>query len=185
MVGTAAGTGTTSRAECRNASGAAETLTEDEQKEVQDLKQRDREVKAHEMAHAAAGGQYAGGASYEYQTGPDGKRYAVGGEVSIDTSPIKGDPEATIRKMQTVRKAALAPAQPSAQDRAVAAKAAQEENKARRQVRKQGTGGPPDEATAADHSPAAKTGGYTKQATAVSYDSSAAHPERATLDLIA
>ncbi|MEQ9335590.1 MAG: putative metalloprotease CJM1_0395 family protein, partial [Miltoncostaeaceae bacterium] len=30
--------------------------------------------------HAAAGGQYAGAPSFTYQTGPDGKRYAVGGE---------------------------------------------------------------------------------------------------------
>jgi hypothetical protein len=59
--------------------------------------------------------------------------YAVSGEVKIDTSPEK-DPEATIRKMQKVRKAALAPAQPSATDRSVAAKASQIEAQARAEL---------------------------------------------------
>ncbi len=97
--------------------------TPEELKQIQALKARDREVKAHEQAHMAAGGRYVrGGPSYEYQQGPDGKRYAIGGEVSIDVSP-ESDPEETIRKMEVVIKAALAPARPSAQDRAVAARA--------------------------------------------------------------
>jgi hypothetical protein len=126
------------------ASNSENELTEEEQKAVQKLQVRDREVRAHEMAHVSAGGQYVqGGASFEYQTGPDGKRYTVGGEVSIDTSPVKGDPKATIQKMRTVRKAALAPAQPSSQDQSVAAKAAQEETKAMmdlREMQRTGTG---------------------------------------------
>lgn len=89
------------------------------------LKARDREVRAHEAAHQAVGGQYAGSISYVYERGPDGAQYAVGGEVSIDTSPVQGDPQATIEKMRTVRAAALAPAEPSPQDRAVAAEAMQ------------------------------------------------------------
>jgi hypothetical protein len=98
---------------------------EKDMQEAQKLAQRDREVRAHEAAHAAAGGQYVrGGATFQYQKGPDGKMYAVGGEVSIDSSPVKGDPRATIAKMQTVQRAALAPADPSGQDRAVAAAAA-------------------------------------------------------------
>ena len=106
-------------------------LTNDEQQVVRDLKQRDAEVKAHEAAHIAAGsGVVSGGATYQYQTGPDGKMYAVGGEVSIDLSS-EGSPDATIRKMQQVKAAALAPAQPSGTDRAVAAQAAQIEAMAR------------------------------------------------------
>lgn len=93
-----------------------------EQRVIDQLKSRDREVRAHEQAHAAVGGSLAGSPSYEYQTGPDGKKYAVGGEVSIDVSKTN-DPETTIRKMQTVRAAALAPAEPSSQDRKVAAEA--------------------------------------------------------------
>lgn len=100
-------------------------LEEAQLKELRDLKARDREVRAHEQAHQAVGGQHAGSVSYTYQRGPDGNQYAVGGEVSIDLSPVQGDPQATIEKMRTVRAAAMAPAEPSGQDRAVAAQAMQ------------------------------------------------------------
>ncbi|WP_417530967.1 putative metalloprotease CJM1_0395 family protein [Marinobacter lipolyticus] len=100
-------------------------LDEAQLRELTELKARDREVRAHEAAHKAVGGQHAGAISYDYQRGPDGARYAVGGEVSIDISPVQGDPEATIEKMRVVRAAAMAPAEPSSQDRAVAAEATQ------------------------------------------------------------
>ncbi len=110
-------------------------LTEEEQEQVESLEERDREVRQHEQAHLSAAGSYAiGGPTYEYQQGPDGKRYAIGGEVQIDTSPVEGDPAATIQKMQTVRAAALAPAEPSGQDRAVAAAAAAEIQKAQAEL---------------------------------------------------
>ena len=96
----------------------AQGLTEQEQAEVDALKARDRQVRAHEQAHAAIGGAYAGAPSYTYQVGPDGQRYAVGGEVKIDASPIPGDPEATLEKMRVVERAALAPAEPSSQSTA-------------------------------------------------------------------
>lgn len=89
--------------------------------QVRDLAARDREVRDHEMAHVIVGGPYAGAPSYEYTVGPDQRRYAVAGEVPIDASPVEGDPEATIAKMRIVAAAALAPPQPSATDRAVAA----------------------------------------------------------------
>jgi hypothetical protein len=101
-------------------------LGEEERKQVRELEKRDREVKAHEAAHkAAAGGHARGGANFEYETGPDGRRYAVGGHVDIDVSPVQGNPRATLQKAMTVQRAALAPADPSGQDRAVAAAAAQ------------------------------------------------------------
>ncbi len=104
---------------------------------LQELRSRDREVRAHEQAHIAAGGAYVrSGASYQYQEGPDGHRYAVGGEVSIDTSEER-DPRATIRKMDTVIKAALAPAKPSAKDRAVAAMARAKKVKAQMELAKE------------------------------------------------
>ncbi len=87
------------------------------------LQARDREVRAHENAHAAAGGSFAGRPQLEFQTGPDGRQYAVAGSVSIDVSPVNGDPAATLRKAETVKRAALAPAQPSSQDRSVASAA--------------------------------------------------------------
>ena len=90
---------------------------------LEQLEKADTEVRAHEAAHLAVAGSLArGGANFEFKTGPDGKRYAVAGEVAIDTS--KGDtPEETLSKMRTVRAAALAPADPSPQDRKVAAQA--------------------------------------------------------------
>ncbi len=109
--------------------GAQDSL---EQAELRALQSADRQVRAHEQAHVAAGGPYvSGGASFTYQTGPDGRQYAVGGEVPIDASPVGGNPEATIKKAQTIRSAALAPADPSPQDRSVAAAAAQMEAQAR------------------------------------------------------
>lgn len=111
-------------------------LSEEEKQTVQELKDRDREVRQHEQAHIAAGAGYAGAASYSYQRGPDGNNYAVGGEVSIDTSP-EGDPEATAAKMRIVRAAALAPANPSGQDMAVAAAASKAEMQATQEARQQ------------------------------------------------
>ncbi|MAY75499.1 MAG: hypothetical protein CMJ31_12455 [Phycisphaerae bacterium] len=101
----------------------ANTLTPEQEREVEQLKQRDREVRAHEQAHlAAAGGLALSGAVYQYRRGPDGNQYAVGGSVAIDVS--KGaTPEETIRKAAQAKAAALAPADPSSADLRVAAKA--------------------------------------------------------------
>lgn len=101
------------------------------QKEVEAYKARDQEVRTHEQAHQAAGGQYASSPSYTLSKGPDGQSYATGGEVQIDISTVAGDPAATIQKMQQVRSAALAPAEPSSQDMSVAAKAQRLESEAR------------------------------------------------------
>ncbi|RDH85164.1 MAG: hypothetical protein DIZ78_11610 [endosymbiont of Escarpia spicata] len=90
---------------------------------VQELKSRDQAVRAHELAHLSAAGQFArGGAQFDYKVGPDGNRYAVGGEVSIDSSR-ESDPQQTLEKAETIRQAALAPADPSSQDRRVAMQA--------------------------------------------------------------
>ena len=96
-------------------------LSSSDQQVIQQLKNRDREVRAHEAAHlAAAGGLATGGASYSYQLGPDGQSYAIGGEVGINISPVSGDPAATLAKAETIKRAALAPAHPSGQDFMVA-----------------------------------------------------------------
>ncbi len=94
-----------------------------EEKAVQDLKKRDAEVRTHEQAHKTAGGQYAGSPAFEMTKGPDGQSYATGGHVNIDVSAIPDDPQATLNKMMQIKSAALAPAEPSAQDLKVAAKA--------------------------------------------------------------
>lgn len=98
-------------------------LTTEEKREVSHLQATDRNVRAHEQAHlSAAQGLAVSGASYDYHTGPDDKRYAVAGEVNIDTSK-ESDPEKTIAKGHKIIRAALAPTSPSPQDRAVASSA--------------------------------------------------------------
>ncbi len=114
---------------------SSQQLSSEEKKQVEQLKRRDVEVKRHEQAHKSVAGQFAsGGPSYEYQTGPDGKQYAVGGEVQIDTSEVSNDPQATIQKAQQIKRAALAPKDPSSQDRQIAAEASKMEAKARQKL---------------------------------------------------
>lgn len=115
---------------------SADDLSEEERAQVAKLKQIDAKVRAHERAHAAVGGQYAGAPSYSYTRGPDGQMYAVAGEVSIDLS-AEDDPQATLQKAAQVAAAALAPADPSGQDRAVAAAAAQLRLQALGQIREE------------------------------------------------
>ena len=108
-------------------------LTESELRQIQELKNRDTEVRTHEQAHLSAAGQYAsGGPSFSYQTGADGRQYAVGGSVPIDTGR-ESTPAATIIKMRTVKRAALAPANPSAADRQIASYASMQELQAIRE----------------------------------------------------
>ena len=104
-------------------------------RQLQQLQSRDREVRAHEAAHAAVGGQYvSGGPSYTYERGPNGRFYAIGGEVQIDVSAIPSNPEATLDKAEVVQRAALAPAQPSPQDLRVASNAARLASRARVEI---------------------------------------------------
>ena len=118
--------------EQRKANG--QTLSKEEQQQVAKLRARDQEVRTHEQAHvAAAGARFRGGPFYSYQQGPDGKRYAVGGSVKIDTSPGR-TPEETIQRAAQIRAAALAPAEPSGADRAIAANAARMEAQARQEL---------------------------------------------------
>ena len=124
-----------------------------EQDKINSLQARHQEVVAHERAHQNAGGRFAGAVSLDYTKGPDGRSYAVSGEVSIDISEVKGDPDATMRKMQQVRQAALAPADPSAQDRMVAAMASSIEQGARVDAQVEAQLKAPDKAGEAEKSP--------------------------------
>lgn len=113
-------------------------LSEQDLQQIQKLKSRDQLVRAHESAHIAAGsGIIRGGADFSFQRGPDGIQYAIGGEVKIDTAKVEGDPEATLQKAEQIQAAALAPAQPSRQDRNIAAKAAQMAVEARAEINQQ------------------------------------------------
>ena len=105
--------------------GTTLQLSTEELAQLRQLKSRDREVRAHEQAHASVGGPYTGAPNYAYTKGPDGRQYASSGHVNIDSSAIAGNPEATLQKALQLKRAALAPAQPSQQDRRVAANAQQ------------------------------------------------------------
>ncbi len=121
--------------------GSSSELTEAEKREVQDLKQTDRQVRQHEQAHVAAGGDLVtSGASFTFRRGPDGQSYAVAGEVQIDTSKANS-PEETRIKAQRIRAAALAPADPSGQDRQVAAMATQMAMEAAQEIARQSQSG--------------------------------------------
>lgn len=111
-----------------------EELSGDEQQAVQDLARRDREVRAHEQTHRSVGGPYAGSIHLDFEVGPDGKRYAVSGSTPIDVAPVAGDPAATLRKMEVVQRAAMAPASPSGADHQVAAHAAKQAQQARAEL---------------------------------------------------
>lgn len=130
--------------------------------QIQKLQSRDREVRAHEAAHVAAGGQYvSGGPTFTYQRGPNGRYYAIGGEVQLDVTAVPSDPESTLDKAETIHRAALAPAQPSPQDLQVASNAAllasrarveiaiqqREQTQAQQQSRANGNGDNQDEAS--------------------------------------
>ena len=117
-------------------SGSTDELSEDEKQLVQDLRARDAEVKTHEAAHQAAGGGMTGAASYTYQQGPDGRMYAIGGEVSISI-PSGSTPQESMRNAQQAIAAAMAPADPSGQDFAVASSAMVMLMKAQQQLLKE------------------------------------------------
>ena len=119
------------------ASGYEQSQDESEQRQIEQLAARDREVRAHERAHAAVGGQHTGAPQLNFVRGPDGVAYATSGEVSVNLGSVPGDPQATLRKAEQIQAAALAPADPSSQDRLIAAKAARMAEQARADIRTQ------------------------------------------------
>lgn len=114
---------------------STDKLSPDEERLVKELQSRDNEVKAHEAAHQAAGGGMTGAASYTYQQGPDGKMYAIGGEVSISMK-AGSSPEETARNARQIMASAMAAGSPSPQDYAVASSARIMEMKAEQQLAK-------------------------------------------------
>ena len=117
-------------------SGATKELSVGEEQLLKDLEARDGEVRAHEAAHQAAGGGMTGAATYTYQQGPDGKMYAIGGEVSISMKS-GSTPEETIANARQIASAAMAAGDPSPQDFAVASSARVMEIKAQQQLAKE------------------------------------------------
>ncbi|MDF1874473.1 hypothetical protein JHD48_01855 [Sulfurimonas sp. SAG-AH-194-I05] len=117
-------------------SSASKELSQGEEKLLVDLEARDAEVRAHESAHQSVGGGMTGAATFTYQQGPDGKMYAIGGEVSISTSG-GSTPQESIANARQVAAAAMAAGDPSSQDFAVASSARVIEMKAQQQLTKE------------------------------------------------
>ena len=122
-----------SEAEKREASRKKDKAEDKKDSQVRELENIQREVIAHEAAHKAAAGEFGGGISYTYTEGPDGKSYITGGEVPIKLRQGVTHEE-TLRNMQQVQAAANAPADPSGQDRQVAAKAVAIASRARSEI---------------------------------------------------
>jgi hypothetical protein len=104
-----------------------------QQAEIAELAKRDREVRPHEARHLAAAGRMASGVQYTYETGPDGKLYAIGGQVQISITP-GATPEERLARARQLHLAAEALADPSGQDVVVAAQASQMEVQAWQQI---------------------------------------------------
>lgn len=131
-------------------------LSEEEREQVEEMKDRDREVKTHEQAHVAAAAGLAGAPVYEYQTGPDGRRYAGGGQVEVKTSG-SSNPDRALREAEAVKRAATAPADPSGADQAAAARASAEIN--RLKAERASGGGEDQEEGQSDNKPRARLNG--------------------------
>ena len=146
-----------------------------EQEEIRALKQTDREVNDHEQAHRAVGGKYAGPMVLTYERGPDGVNYAVAGEVQVNVSEVSDDPQATIVKAEQIRRAALAPATPSQQDRSVALQATQMIIDAEQQLRQDSVAGavseegPDNSQNVEDEDQSAESSSSTTQTTESSF----------------
>lgn len=137
-------------------------VSKEQRARVAELAKTDRQVRAHEQAHSSVGGRYTGAPSFNYERGPDGRQYATSGDVSIDTSSIPNDPQATLAKALIVQRAALAPADPSATDRRIAAEAAATATQARVELATQGSSDRSDE-TSNDETPDQETDRLDRQ----------------------
>jgi uncharacterized protein involved in copper resistance len=90
----------------------------DYQRVLSKFEARDQQIRMHEQSHASNAATSTA-IQYNYQTGPDGKIYAVGGSVRYDTS-IPKDPASAEVKLQQLQKAASSPDELSAADLQIA-----------------------------------------------------------------
>jgi hypothetical protein len=111
----------------------ATQLNAEQRRETQNLEQSGRQARAHERAQRAALESYTSSVQLRYEPGPDGRRYLVEAEVPLDVTPVPGDPAATLRKMEAIRRATSS-GRPSSSARNAAAEAAQLAMRARAEL---------------------------------------------------
>ncbi len=105
-------------------------LTEEEKREIEKIRKNGRNVRRRELVYRAIVGNHVRGAvSFQYDTGPDGIKYAIDGHTSIDTRPVINNPEASIRKAQAIKRTKI--------DRSVAVEVDKMEREARQKLREQ------------------------------------------------
>ena len=90
----------------------------DYQRVLNKFKNKDSEVKTHEQTHAS-GTTTTSAINYNYQVGPDGKLYAIGGSVRFDTS-IPKDPQSAKVKMDQLQSASSSVSSLSGADASIA-----------------------------------------------------------------
>jgi hypothetical protein len=91
-------------------------LTPREAALVRDLARQDEEVQRRAKRQYLIGQPYAAHPEFWYVIGPRSRQYAVTGLTRFDAAMIEGDPAATLKKLQTLRRAALAPLAPTDED---------------------------------------------------------------------
>ncbi len=107
-------------------------MSAEDQALLDKLKARDSLVRGHETAHImAAGGQATGPAQYTYQTGPDGRQYAIGGSVNIAVVSSPSSDEDAANQAATASRAAMANSEMSLCDMQVAMRASELSAKAK------------------------------------------------------
>lgn len=86
------------------------------QRIIEQLKSRDKEVRSHEASHSISPELVKiGSAQFDYTIGPDGKAYATGGRVTLSTGSAM-TPEEALSKAEALKKASMAPGEPSTKD---------------------------------------------------------------------
>ncbi|WP_432472181.1 putative metalloprotease CJM1_0395 family protein [Amphritea sp. HPY] len=126
------------------------SVSDEELRLIRELAALDREVRQKEISDSAVSAGQTNASGLEYERGPDGRSYVIGGEVSIDTSAVPDDPEAVLEKTELILRAAQAVAEPSSQDRAAADRAVALGDEARAALNKTESGRQDSEAQEAD-----------------------------------
>ena len=73
--------------------GVGPVLTPEEVRTVDALQRRDSAIRQEEQTRASQAGAFAGAPIYQYEVGPDDKRYAVSGEVPVRVENPPSDAE--------------------------------------------------------------------------------------------
>lgn len=90
----------------------------DYQRVLNKFKNKDNEVRIHEQTHAS-GATTTSAINYNYQVGPDGKLYAMGGSVRFDTSIPENSQSAKV-KLEQLKKASSSVSSLSGADASIA-----------------------------------------------------------------